>query len=66
MMIHLNGEPHTIPEGLTVSGLLEKLDVHPQRVAVEVNLNIVPKAAFGGHVLREGDAVEIVNFVGGG
>jgi len=64
--IQLNGEPRTVPDGLTVSGLLRVLDITHQRVAVEVNLEIVPKGAFDTYLLRENDAVEIVNFVGGG
>ena len=66
MNIRVNGEPYQARDGVTVSGLLEDLQVNPLRVAVEVNLEIVRKAHFATRMLREGDAVEVVNFVGGG
>ncbi len=66
MNITLNGEAVNIAEGSTVAGLLEHLQLPRERVAVEVNLDIVPKAAYDGHGLSEGDRVEVVHFVGGG
>ena len=66
MRIRLNGESYQAPEGITIQGLLEQLQIHAGRVAVEVNLEVVRRACFDLHVLRDGDAVEIVNFVGGG
>ena len=66
MEIQLNGKRREIPDGLTVSGLLEHLGMQPVRVAVEINLDIVPKASYPEHTLRPGDAVEVVAFVGGG
>ncbi|QEM69635.1 sulfur carrier protein ThiS [Geobacter sp. FeAm09] len=66
MHITLNGETVAIAEGSTVAGLLEHLRLPRERVAVEVNLDIVPKAAYDGHGLAEGDRIEIVHFVGGG
>lgn len=65
-MIRLNGDPHEIPEPLSVSALLAALDIDPRRVAVELNLEVVKKAAYEAATVREGDEVEIVNFVGGG
>lgn len=50
----------------TVQGLLDHLKVQPGRVAVEVNLTIVKKADYAAFGLKDGDTVEIVNFVGGG
>ena len=50
----------------TVGELLAELGILQGRVAVEVNLNIVKKADYDGFTLKEGDVVEIVNFVGGG
>lgn len=65
MHLRVNGEEyHTEKE--TLGGLLEELKVIPERVAVEVNLIVVKRADFAGRKLKEGDAVEIVNFVGGG
>ena len=66
MQVRLNGEMREIPDGLTVSGLLAHLGVKAQRVAVEVNENIVTKDRYELHPLGPGDSVEIVAFVGGG
>jgi len=66
MHVTLNGELTDIAEGSTVAGLLEHLQLHRERVAVEVNLDIVPKVAYDGHGLADGDRIEIVHFVGGG
>ena len=66
MTIQLNGEPHEVPEPVSVSRLLETLDIDPRRVAVEHNRLVVKKAAYGSTVVSEGDEVEVVNFVGGG
>jgi sulfur carrier protein len=65
MKILVNGE-ETEFRGGNVRDLLASLDIDPVRVAVEVNLDIVPKAEYGETVLREGDSIEIVQFVGGG
>jgi len=64
--IRVNGEPREVPDGLTVAALLEHLDVRATRVAVEVNLEIVPRARHGEHEVLPGDSLEIVSFVGGG
>lgn len=66
MIITVNGNETDLEGSPTVSGLLEKLEIEPARVAVEVNLNIVKKCDYEKHQLRNGDSVEIVNFVGGG
>lgn len=66
MKIIVNGEQKQIQEGLTVTALLDELGIQKDRVAVELNLDIVPKGRFGEIPLKDGDRVEIVNFVGGG
>ena len=66
MTIRLNGDPHDIPGPLSVSALLQHLDIDARRVAVELNLSVVKKAAYDSSVIKDGDEVEIVNFVGGG
>ena len=66
MTIKLNGDPHDIPGPLSVSALLEQLEIDARRVAVELNLDVVKKSAYASSVIKEGDEVEIVNFVGGG
>ena len=64
-MVKVNGEMMNM-DGRTVAELLEKLDTSSQRVAVEVNEEIVPRATYGEAVLKDGDSVEVVRFVGGG
>ena len=65
MKLRINGEDYE-SERETLSALLEELKVIPGRVAVEVNLKVVRRADYPNLVLKEGDVVEIVNFVGGG
>jgi thiamine biosynthesis protein ThiS len=64
--VTVNGESLSVPKGTTVLALLERLNVRPQQVAVEVNTELVKKAQHSEHQLRIGDQVEIVTFVGGG
>lgn len=66
MKVVVNGEEKEIPYGLTVEGLLNQLNIGKERVAVELNLDIVSKNSFADVVLKDGDRVEIVSFVGGG
>ena len=66
MVITLNGERFEVDEPMSVTALLEKLDVDPRRVAVEHNLTILKRQRFPDVVVNDGDRVEIVNFVGGG
>ncbi len=64
--IQLNGEPYELPEPLSVDALLARLDIDARRVAVELNEIVVKKAAYANTLVGDGDAVEVVNFVGGG
>ena len=64
-MITMNGEEKNCA-GMTVAQYLETTTYDPRRIAVEKNGDIVPKASYGYTVLRDGDVVEIVSFVGGG
>ena len=66
MTIILNGDKHELVAPLSVSDLLQQLEIDARRVAVELNLTVVKKAAYESSLIRDGDAVEIVNFVGGG
>ena len=66
MKIIVNGEPSEIQNNTTVATLLDSLGIGRERVAVEVNLDIVKKSEYDAHNLFEGDKVEIVHFVGGG
>jgi thiamine biosynthesis protein ThiS len=66
MNLVINGENRTLPEPLSVSGLVEHLGMKADRVAVELNLDIVPRERWQGTQLADGDRLEIVHFVGGG
>jgi sulfur carrier protein len=66
VLITLNGDPFEIDQPLSVTELLTRLAIDPRRVAVEHNLTILKRHVFSSVVVREGDQVEIVNFVGGG
>jgi thiamine biosynthesis protein ThiS len=66
LTITLNGDRFEVAGPLTVTDLLTRLQIEPQRVAVEHNLNVVKRTAYAETMVREGDAIEIVNFVGGG
>jgi thiamine biosynthesis protein ThiS len=66
LRITLNGDTHEIAGPVTITELLGQLGIDARRVAVEHNLVVLKRDAFGTTPVREGDAVEIVNFVGGG
>jgi sulfur carrier protein len=66
MTIHINGQPREIRAGSTVAALLGELGVTQPHVAVELNLEVVPRAQHPETLLREGDRVEVVTLVGGG
>jgi sulfur carrier protein len=66
MRVHVNGEARELAEASSVEVLLESLRLPRERVAVERNRVIVPRARFAETRLEEGDRVEIVRFVGGG
>jgi sulfur carrier protein len=64
--IELNGEPHAVEGDPRLTTMIANLHLRRGRVAVEINHAVVPKAEWDKVVLRAGDRVEIVNFVGGG
>ena len=64
--IHVNGQARIWRSGATVADLLQDLDIQTERVAVELNLEILDRAAFGQRRLQNGDRVEILGFIGGG
>jgi thiamine biosynthesis protein ThiS len=64
--ITLNGEVYDTPGPVTIAELLARLDVDHRRVAVELNLAVLKRATYETTPVREGDVVEVVNFVGGG
>jgi thiamine biosynthesis protein ThiS len=64
--IQVNGEARDWRNGVTVADLLRDLDVRTERVAVELNLEILDRAMFTQRLLQDGDRVEILGFIGGG
>jgi thiamine biosynthesis protein ThiS len=66
LQITLNGDSHEVAGPLTVIDLLAQLEIDSRRVAVEHNLIVLKRDTFATTMVNEGDAVEIVNFVGGG
>jgi thiamine biosynthesis protein ThiS len=71
MNLHINGEPRTLadpapPAQFTLATLIESLSMKPDRVAVELNRDIVPRDRWSETPLKDGDRLEIVHFVGGG
>lgn len=64
--IQLNGAPHALDGAVSVAALLKSIGIAPLKVAVERNLEIVPKSMFERTLLDDGDRIEIVQFVGGG
>jgi len=71
MRIHINGEERTFPEPassaqFTLANLIEALGMKSDRVAVELNREIAPRDRWAKTLLKDGDRLEIVHFVGGG
>lgn len=66
MRIQLNGEAVELPDGQSVADLLARLELAGRRVAVELNLDIVPRSQHADTLLRDGDRVEVVHAIGGG
>jgi sulfur carrier protein len=64
--ILVNGVPREVAEGTTIAALLAQLEMPARQVAVEVNLELVPRAEHQRHSLCEADRLEIVTLVGGG
>ena len=64
--IQLNGDPYEINDGTNLNELLNKLKIQKNRVAIEVNGEIVEKNKYPNLILNKGDKVEIVQFIGGG
>jgi thiamine biosynthesis protein ThiS len=66
MEIRLNGKAREVADGVTVRRLLDELGLHPLRVAVQRNLDIIKRDQFDGVVLQPGDTVEILTIMAGG
>ncbi len=66
MRLTINGEERSFEGALDIAGLVRALGLDPRKVAVERNLEIVPRSAYARALLADGDRLEIVQFVGGG
>ena len=66
MHVQVNGEPRQVCEEINVTDLLRDLQLNVERVAVEVNLEILDRRDFDTKTLQEGDRIEILSFIGGG
>jgi sulfur carrier protein len=66
MQIVINGESKIVSESLTAQQLLQELGIVEQKLALEVNEEIVPRSTFSRHVIQPGDIVEIIHAIGGG
>ena len=64
--VMINGEHRRVPPGTSLAELIAEVGLDPHRVAVERNLEIVPRSTFAQVIVEDGDAFEIVHFVGGG
>ena len=64
--IRVNGEHRRVPGGISIAEMVNSLGLDPLRVAVERNLQIVPRSTLGEVCVEDGDDFEIVHFVGGG
>ena len=64
--IRVNGEHRRVPGGVSIAEMLNEIGVDPAKVAVERNLEVVPRSALGQVCVEDGDDFEIVHFVGGG
>lgn len=66
MQIIVNGEQREVAEGTTAEQLVADMQITTKRIAMEVNLEIVPRSTYGEYTFKPGDKVEIVHAVGGG
>lgn len=66
MTLTINGEDRSFGGVSTLAALVAELGLDARKVAVERNLEIVPRSAYGGTALADGDRIEIVHFIGGG
>jgi thiamine biosynthesis protein ThiS len=66
MIVKINGDPREVPDGFTVTALLDYLKMRSDRLAIERNLDILPRALWNETQVQPNDSFEIVQFVGGG
>ncbi len=66
MNLRINGEDREVVDNLSLKELITQLDLTPERIAIQLNQNVVRRADWPSTVLKENDQVEVVHFVGGG
>lgn len=66
MQIIVNGASQEIPQDFNLIQLLQRLEITPDRIAVEINLTVINRADYDTYSLKEGDRIEIISFIGGG
>jgi len=66
MELIINGKAEQLPEGTSAAQLIEQLGLSNERLAMEVNREIVPRSSFEAHIFQAGDQIEIVRAIGGG
>ncbi len=66
MNIQLNGEQTQLPDAITVAEMIERLNLEPRRIAVEINEDVVPRSEFPQRRLHPDDRVEVIHAIGGG
>lgn len=66
MELMVNGKKLEVPDGATITALLEELNINPLRVAVQLNLEIIKRERYDTTTLRTGDKLEIITFMAGG
>ncbi|MGE0131638.1 MAG: sulfur carrier protein ThiS [Blastocatellales bacterium] len=64
--IIVNGDAHRVNPGARITDLIKQLELAPERLAIELNLSILPRAKWAETELKPGDKLEVVHFVGGG
>lgn len=66
IQIQVNGESHTFPDSSNITALLQQLQLENQRLAIEINEELIPRSQFNDHRLKADDKIEIVRAIGGG
>ena len=66
MNIIINGSQHSCPPDANLSGLLQLLEMQDKKIALEINKEVIPRGEYDSYTLNEGDAIEIIQAIGGG
>ena len=66
MILIINGEKYSFNKSFNVSELVEKLELDVEKIAIELNLEVVPFSEYSQTILKDGDKLEIIHFIGGG